>query len=113
MRGRVSYETQGCSTYTAKSGVATIKHRRTTVTSIFQSGSNFSNTKCYNLVSFHKSSHIYVNQHCNWVTITDPDDQLTRIVMQDMTQMRPSLIKWAETTKPSKYSNCTVNTLMQ
>ena len=43
--------------------------------------------------------YMHMRQGCNWVTITDPDNPLTRILMQDMTWMRPGLIKWVETTK--------------
>ena len=61
MHSKVSYETLATRLLYlySKSGMATMKHRRTTVASIFQSSIS-RNTKCDNLVGFYKSSHINI-----------------------------------------------------
>ena len=60
MYGRVSYETLAIRPLYiySKSHVAKMKHRRTTVASIFQNGIP-QNTRCDNLVGPRDSSHIY------------------------------------------------------
>ena len=71
MHGRVSYKTVAISLLYlySKSCVAIMQHRRATAASMFQNGIS-QNTKCDNLDSFPKSSHISVHiQSINYLYI--------------------------------------------